>query len=227
MILLPLLVAALREADSLEGLIGDRLEDLWEGLSFGVALLGLTIRCITVGHVPSGTSGRNTRKQVAERLNTTGMYSIVRHPLYLGNFLILFGIAMFTQVWWFVLISALAFWIYYERIIIAEEEFLRRRFGETFLEWAERTPAFLPRFRNWCTPDLPFSLRTVLKREYSALLVITLSFFLIDVGGDLLVERRFEEGDMGWFAVFMAGLVIYITLRTLKKKTSLLDVPGR
>ena len=32
------------------------------------------------------TSGRNTHDQVADSLNTSGIYSIVRHPLYVGNF---------------------------------------------------------------------------------------------------------------------------------------------
>ena len=49
------------------------------------------------GHVPAGTSGRNTRGQIALELNTTGLYSIVRHPLYVGNFLMWLGLAMFPH----------------------------------------------------------------------------------------------------------------------------------
>jgi len=77
--------------------------------------------------VPKNTSGR-TNSLIAERLNTTGMYSIVRHPLYLGNFLIVFGIVLFIQVLWFGIIVLAGYWFYYERIIFAEEEFLRKRF---------------------------------------------------------------------------------------------------
>lgn len=61
---------------------------------FGVSMLGLIIRCITIGHVPEGTSGRNTKQQSASELNTTGMYSILRHPLYVGNFFIGLGISL-------------------------------------------------------------------------------------------------------------------------------------
>ena len=56
------------------------------GLS--ISLLGECIRIITVAFAPTGTSGRNTKQQKATSLNQTGIYSIVRHPLYLGNFLI-------------------------------------------------------------------------------------------------------------------------------------------
>lgn len=60
----------------------------YEFIFLMVSLLGLGIRIYTVGYTPKNTSGRNTAEgQVADTLNTTGIYSIVRHPLYLGNFL--------------------------------------------------------------------------------------------------------------------------------------------
>ena len=59
----------------------------WQAMCWVVGLLGVAIRAKTIGHVPPGTSGRNTSEgQVAETLNTRGMYSLVRHPLYLGNY---------------------------------------------------------------------------------------------------------------------------------------------
>src|SRR5688572_32847151 len=51
-----------------------------------LSMAGFIIRAYTIGTTPRGTSGRNTDKQVAEQLNTPGIYSVVRHPLYLGNF---------------------------------------------------------------------------------------------------------------------------------------------
>ena len=54
-------------------------------ISILISLLGLGIRCYAIGTTPHGTSGRNTEKQVAKQLNTAGIYSVVRHPLYLGT----------------------------------------------------------------------------------------------------------------------------------------------
>ena len=69
---------------------------LYEYLCLAVGLAGTLVRIYTVGHTPVGTSGRNTEGQVADVLNTTGIYSTVRHPLYLGNFLMWLGIALLT-----------------------------------------------------------------------------------------------------------------------------------
>ncbi|MGH7859678.1 MAG: methyltransferase family protein, partial [Candidatus Binatia bacterium] len=100
------------------------LDLFWESLCLLISFAGFAVRIHAVGHAPGGTSGRNTRAQVADRLNTTGMYSIVRHPLYLGNFLISLGIVLFPRIWWLTLLAVVSFWLYYERIMFAEEEFL-------------------------------------------------------------------------------------------------------
>ena len=114
-----------------------------------LSFLGLGIRIMVVGYKPRRTSGGNTTEQVADQLNTTGVYSIVRHPLYLGNFIIWFGITLLFESWQTTALVTLIFILYYERIAFAEETFLRNTFGERYLAWAEKTPAFIPRFRNW------------------------------------------------------------------------------
>jgi len=85
---IPLFLVALRNSEQLERIFGRSVEMIWGVVSVGISFLGLFIRCLVAGYAPRGTSGRNTKSQVAEVLNTTGMYSIVRNPLYLGNFLL-------------------------------------------------------------------------------------------------------------------------------------------
>jgi len=47
------------------------------GLSSALSIIGFCIRAYAIGTTPGGTSGRNTDKQVAEQLNSSGIYSIV------------------------------------------------------------------------------------------------------------------------------------------------------
>ena len=149
LLLLPVFAAALLNSPSVPGArIG------WEALCLVIAFAGLAVRAATVGFVPARTSGRNTAAQVADALNTTGMYSVVRHPLYLGNAIVLLGVTLLFSCWWLVLIVLLAFGLYYERIMLAEEAFLRRQFGDSFEAWAARVPAIVPNLRGWQRPAL-------------------------------------------------------------------------
>ena len=207
--------------------LGSHTGDLvWEMFCLTVSLTGQAIRAYTTGCTPRGTSGRNTKSQVADELNTGGMYSVVRHPLYLGNFFMALGPALFLRIWWVVLFYALCFWIYYERIVFAEEEFLRSKFGEAYLEWASRIPAFVPRRRDWQPPELAFSWRTALKKEYHSLFALIGVLTGMEVIADSLLEKSVHL-DLVWILFFSGGLLFYIVVRVLQKKTRLLQVQGR
>jgi protein-S-isoprenylcysteine O-methyltransferase Ste14 len=218
----PLLIIALSRAR----VLGDKAGGYWTAFAIFISFLGLGLRGLTVGYVPRGTSGRNTKSQAANNLNTTGMYSILRHPLYVGNFIIMVGITLFIQVWWLALVVWVGFWLYYERIIFSEEELLRRKFGATFIEWAQKTPLIFPKFANWKKPELPFSIKTVVRREFSTFFSIIASYFFLEISANLLAKRKFQV-QMPWVYFFIIGLLIYFTCLILKKKTKLLDAPGR
>ena len=202
------------------------INEIWQAGCMLLSFLGLALRMIIVGHAPYGTSGRNTREQVADTLSTTGIYSVVRHPLYLANYIIIIGFTMEFHVWWLVLLTTTLYALYYERIMLAEEAFLRSRFGETFEQWAAVTPAFIPKFHGWKPFEVPFCWRTVLQREYNAFFLIISVFFLLDLIGDSIVERQLKV-DFVWLGVVIGGFVIFAALRTLKKRTHLLTVEGR
>ena len=223
LLILLLVLLSARDSEQTHGVTGD---GLYTEFCLAVSFFGLVMRCLTVGHVPKGTSGRNTREQIAESLNTTGMYSILRHPLYFGNFIIYLGIILSLQVWWLAPLIILAIILYIERIMLAEEGFLRGKFGDSYLQWANRTPAYWPRFKQWQRPSLPFSFRNVLKREYTGFFGIIAVFTLLETLDGLVSKGRPNLGS-SWLAFFLAGLLIYLILRTLKKKTTFLDVEGR
>lgn len=184
-----------------------------------VSLFGQYIRAYTVGHTPKNTSGRNTGKQVADTLNTTGIYSTVRHPLYVGNFFMWLGPALLTENLWFIIAFILFYWVYYERIMFAEEQFLRRKFGDVYTSWAAKTPAFIPNFKNFVKPKLSFSWKKVFKKEKNGFAAIFIIFCAFDVLAELLKGTQ----NFNIYLIIAAGIsiLIYLILKALKKSSLL------
>lgn len=210
---------------------GQITPEYYFAICFGVSFIGLIIRSLVIGYVPKNTSGRNTKDQIANVLNTTGMYSIVRHPLYVGNFLMWLGIAMITAHLWFIFIFLLAYWLYYERIMYAEEAFLRDKFGVDYLNWASALPAFIPSFGRWKSPKEFFSFKNVLRREYTGLFNLVNIFFVFHYAHSVIkAENNFTilgNNEKLWLGILIFNIVFYFTIRFLHKKTSLLKVEGR
>lgn len=196
----------------------------WEVGCLLVSAGGAAIRIFVAGTAPRGTSGRTTRGQKAALLNTTGAYSLVRHPLYIGNYLIALGLSSFARAWFLPIIVSLASLLYYERIAAREEEFLEEKFGQEFRDWAGRVPALVATFRDYRPPALPFSWARALRREFYAVSGVATAFFVLDVIGDLAVTGRVRL-DPVWAAVFVAGGVFFLSMRALKKR-GLLAVDG-
>ncbi len=200
-------------------------EFLYEIFCLLISLTGLAIRSYTVGYTPKNTSGRNVKGQLADTLNTSGIYSLVRHPLYLGNFFMWLGPALLTGNFLFVISFCLFYWIYYERIMFAEEQFLRRKFADEFIEWAKKVPAFLPSFKNFKKPGLSFSWKKVLKKEKNGLAAIFIIFSFFDISGEMIKQ----ETGFNYFFIgsSIATIIIYLILKYLKRKTDILNEAGR
>jgi len=205
---------------------GTPWEIYYEMFCLFISLMGLSIRVYTIGYAPKNTSGRNTKEgQIADSLNTTGMYSVVRHPLYLGNFLIWLGIAMLTGNFWFIVAFCLSYWLYYERIMFAEEQFLRRKFGDQYVKWAKNVPAFFPKFKNFRKSALPFSWKKVLRQEKNGIVALFSVFCVFNLSGELIEK----ETDYNYFLIVMWLItgIGYLVLKYLKKKTHVLKEVNR
>jgi protein-S-isoprenylcysteine O-methyltransferase Ste14 len=207
------------------GLKNSSYDEALEITALITSLSGLFVRIYAIGYASRGSSGRNTKEQVADQLNTRGIYSIVRHPLYVGNFLMWLGICLFVGNPWFVIIFILVYWIYYERIMFTEENFLKGKFGEDYLNWAKKTPAFIPKFSLWKSPGVPFDYKEVLKREYNGLFSLIAVFVLFDYVGDYIrLGGIFKDNDDKiWIAILGFTFFLLVTLKFLKKKTHILD----
>ena len=85
-------------------------------------------------------------------LVTWGAYSRLRHPLYLGSFLILLAFCILAGSWLATGVAGLAFLILYLPVIRIEEQLLAAQYGDRWRRYCQRTWAFLP--RCWGRPAI-------------------------------------------------------------------------
>jgi protein-S-isoprenylcysteine O-methyltransferase Ste14 len=202
--------------------ISDSANVAWFWAAFGVAAGGALLRIITSGHAALGTSGSNKVGAIAAQLNTTGPYSLVRNPLYLGRILNFTGIAMLSGSWVYGALTFLVSILVYERISVYEEEFLREEFGEAHSEWAQEVPFLIPRLRGWKKPKYPFWIRRCIKREEKKII-----WLLTVVAACDFAQRGFNlaqlPDNLAWYYIWAGGLVAYMASRGLRYFTKTYD----
>ena len=174
---------------------------IWEIVAFTVALLGLGFRFYTVGITAGG------RSTADNRLDTTGPYSLVRHPLASANLVIALGLSLFPHGWVLPLAVMTIAATYYQRRIRRDDGTLRAQFGADFEHWAARVRALLPRPSGYVPPERPFEWRRLTRREYSLGAVILLVPIVIDVAEDL-VETKTLVIDPVWSIVAVFGVAL-------------------
>jgi protein-S-isoprenylcysteine O-methyltransferase Ste14 len=147
------------------GFLGNPLPALfWVGAV--VTVLGIVVRLYASGFIMKN-----------KELATIGPYSVVRHPLYTGNTLVLIGMAVACSQWWGAPVGVFFLWFWYPPAISYEDSKLHKLFGESWEQWSKNVPALIPR-------SLPsgeggsWSLMKSLKQNYEPLVVAWVLFWL-------------------------------------------------
>ena len=79
----------------------------------------------------------------ASSLQTNGIYSITRNPMYVGLALVYLGISCFVGNWWNIILFPLLLLIVQEYIIKREEKYLVRRFGQEYVVYKTKVRRWL------------------------------------------------------------------------------------
>lgn len=87
-----------------------------------------------------------------DSLVTTGIYSVVRHPLYFFSFLGALGIGFVSNEITVLVLIIAAFFIVYLPLIGREETFLGEKFGADFTSYINRVPRLIPNFSLYVAP---------------------------------------------------------------------------
>lgn len=177
---------------------------------------GLMIRSITVGLAYVVKGGKN-RRIYAEHLVTTGIYSMCRNPLYLGNIFLLLGFGLFADSLLFMLVFFPLFLFVYYAIMKAEEAFLLNKFGSEFAQYRSNINMLIPDFRKLriAFTGQNFDLKKAIRKEYNPISIYLTGILLL-----LLVQER-----ISWKAFvvsFIILLVAYLVIKILKRRNKLI-----
>jgi protein-S-isoprenylcysteine O-methyltransferase Ste14 len=149
-------------------LFADPMLALVIGAAF--ALLGQTIRGLTIGLKYIIRGGRE-RRVYARDLVTEGLYAHTRNPMYVGNLLILIGVAVASNSWACLAIAVPLFVFVYACIVAAEEDYLQRAFGAQFDSYLHEVPRWNLRLNGLLRTlhGMTFHWRRLLIKEYGTL----------------------------------------------------------
>ncbi len=110
--------------------------------------------CVWIGYamvsapVPGLLTLRKVREAYKRReLVTDGIYAVCRHPVYAFAMVAICGLAVLFRSW---IMLAVPLVTYLAALILIreEDELLARRFGQAFLDYRRKVPAFFPAPRH-------------------------------------------------------------------------------
>lgn len=189
-----------------------------------VTFSGELIRGITIGLAYIIRGGRD-KKVYAETLVTEGIFRHCRNPLYVGNILMLLGVGILANSLIYVGIVMPLFLFIYQAIVLAEENFLRNKFGTQFDAYCSRVNRWLinPAGISETFKDMRFNYKRWLLKEYNTLLV-----WLIGIVAILIFKYpEIVPKPDSRIAVFAVAVLIlgalYGYVRYLKKSGKMTD----
>jgi protein-S-isoprenylcysteine O-methyltransferase Ste14 len=201
--------------------LGSQAADLaLDALGVVIALAGQWLRAAVIGYAYVRRGGKN--KQVyADSLVQEGFFAHSRNPLYLGNFMALLG---FSLIYHSLLVEAVGipfFAFAYLAIVAAEEDYLRRHFGEVYEDYCRRVPRFLLSFSGLSATlaSMRFDWRRLIRKEYGSTFAgaTCILALLLWEAYRLSGEDAFRERAMVVGPLWIVLLVGYLLARRLKK----------
>lgn len=172
--------------------LGDPALDPWQdALGLLVCAAGQALRFAVIGYAYIKRGGTN--KEIdAPTLVVQGFYAHSRNPMYVGNFLLLVGLAILWNSAFVTLLVLPVMLLAIHAIVRAEERFLEGRFGEEYADYCRRVNRFLPSLRGLPTTmaSMHFEWKRALRKDYGTFFAWTSTAIVF-----MVVER------LHWFGL--------------------------
>lgn len=190
-----------------------------------VCLAGQVLRALTVGYDYIKRGGKQQHIW-AGRLVHRGLFAHTRNPLYLGNLLIFTGLVIVIHhpVGYLVGLPVVA--TIYQCMVMAEEDFLARKFGADYTTYQARVNRWWPNWRGFSSSiaGLTFRWKRVLNKEYGTAFAWVAVALLLRIWSLRTTGTTLGQGQMT-VAVIMLGITVpaYALVRFWKKSGRLAE----
>lgn len=189
-----------------------------------LALAGLILRATVIGYAYIRRGGRNKRVD-ADGLVTEGMFALCRNPLYVGNILIYAGVLLLHGAPPVILAGLVVFGFIYQCIVLAEEDFLLRKFGDEYRIYCAEVPCWMPRLGKFrtATAGMTFNFRRVILKDYSTLCSTLTGLALVEIYKYLLTPEPEDHTTRLYLLAAFVGMTWLVTaIISLCKKHQIL-----
>lgn len=197
----------------------------WWPLAIGllVTITGQLIRGATIGLAYIIRGGKDG-KVYAEDLVTTGIFHHCRNPLYVGNILMLLGVGILSNSLLYVAVVMPVFMLIYHAIVLAEENFLRGKFGQAFNVYCGQVNRWVPSLKGLGATfsSMQFKWKRWLLKEYNTQYIWLSGIVLILLIKYPQLTGHNEQQRNTLLAVILPLLLAwYLFVRYLKKSGKL------
>ena len=166
----------------------------WFVVTVGAALAagGTLFRLMVIGFAYIKRGGKEGRVY-ADHLVVRGFYAHSRNPMYVGNLMITTGVClMYGSLPAFFLVIPF-FWLAYLSIVVAEETYLRKKFGTEYDEYARRVNRFIPDFRGLkkSLGEFRYDWKKAIRKDYGTTFGVTCMILF------LIAWKLHDTSDLG------------------------------
>jgi Ca2+/Na+ antiporter len=164
--------------------------------------------------------GGLNKKVHADDLVTEGFFNHGRNPLYVGNILMLVGVGILMNSMIFMLVFIPLFLFIYQAIVLAEENFLRSKFGAQFDAYCARVNRWWINFNGIgkTINSMAFNGKRWLIKEYNTQTVwmLGIAVILLYYYPQLTHNDKALRDKIG-ITVLVLLAIYYVAIRYLKK----------
>lgn len=184
-----------------------------------ITISGQIIRGATIGLAYIIRGGKDGQVY-AEELVTQGIFNHCRNPLYVGNILMLVGVGILSNSIFYLVVLIPLFLLIYHAIVLAEEKFLRSKFGSSFELYCKKVNRWLPDLKGLSNTfnSMEFNWKRWILKEYNTQFIWLSGIVLIL----LLTYPQLTDYSASRRNILLGTLLplllgVYLLVRYLKK----------